>query len=668
MNSSNQAPQTAAVETLWKNAGKRWRAVVRSPRWSFSLVITFIIWWGVSAMGWFDPLALGVFLGLGFFWGTYANSRTEEAFHKPKAPEATPLDSTAVLGLVVESTADGIWDWDMVSNEVHWSDRVHQLLGLDPGELARNIDALRKYMHPEDRRHFVQSLRSHLVYHEPFDLEIRIQTPHWDEWHDFHIRGKARQSEQGTWVRMAGSISNISEKRAYLRQLEEQAYSDKLTGLGNRNAFFEMLAVQQKMMRQGTQSDFGVVLLDLDHFGSVNEAYGYQVGDTLLVEIAKELKLRMSIHDHLFRMGGDEFVVICSQLEGSGRISVLLEKINLIFEAPMRIKPNNGVDEIVTLFVNLTSAVIQGKQAVEHGEELMQMLSLAMHRAKRDGMKHIVYTQELEAELKGRRLEQELRQVLWDLRRAMLRDQLFLVFQPIIALKTRKLAGFESLLRWQKGDSMVQPSLFIPLAEQSDLILSIGEWVLRESCRQFKIWIDQGYDLEFLSVNVAAPQLQRQDVPKLVQTACADVGLDPHYLKLEFTESAAMRDVDRVLTIIQRLNLMGVRVSLDDFGTGYSSLGYLRQFNIHTSKIDRSFVLDLVEDEQGQVIDRGAITETIIGMAHNLGLKTIAEGVENLKQVIYLQEHGVDYIQGYYFGRPERPDQLKKALEKTDWQ
>jgi diguanylate cyclase (GGDEF)-like protein len=670
--SSSQSPRSPDWGLRFRRVSKSWRALPRNPKWNLAAIVLIAVWWISVVMYDSDPMTLGAFLVGAFILGLFAAQKSK-TYQRAIPIATTPSglqDSAAILDLVVQSTADGIWDWDMVQNVVHWSPRVHQLLGLEQGELEQNIDALRHLMHPEDRKHFVQALRNHMVYHEVFDLEVRIKTPHWKEWHDFHICGKAKQAAEGGWERMAGSISNVSEKRAYLRQLEEQAYTDPLTGLGNRNAFFELLKIHQKQSKEAhlPESEYAVILLDLDHFGSVNEAYGYGVGDTLLLSVAKELKLRIASNDHLFRMGGDEFVILCSRLDSQGRVSVLLEKLDLLFESPLKLRHEKFAENLPqNIFVSATRAVILGHQAADQPDELMQMLSLAMFHAKKEGSHTAVYQSEMEGDLKGRKLEQELRQVLWDLRRAMLRDQLYMVFQPIIRLSDHRLAGFESLLRWQKGNDMVQPSLFIPLAEQSDLILSIGEWVLRESCTQFQKWLEQGHDLEFLSVNVAAPQLQRQDVPRMVDKICRETGLQPTYLKLEFTESAAMRDVDRVLGIIQRLNLMGVRISLDDFGTGYSSLGYLRQFNIHTLKIDRSFVVDIVPDDQGEPMDRGAITETIIGMSKNLGLKTIAEGVENTLQLQYLLEHGVDYIQGYYFSRPEKPEVIETLLLKKEW-
>jgi EAL domain-containing protein (putative c-di-GMP-specific phosphodiesterase class I) len=276
-------------------------------------------------------------------------------------------------------------------------------------------------------------------------------------------------------------------------------------------------------------------------------------------------------------------------------------------------------------------------------------------QAKRKGQGCIeVFSQSMrERELVTYKIESGLRQ-------ALDRGELFLVYQPIFNLKTRKLEAFEALVRWHNPElGFIRPTEFIPVAEESGLILSIGEWILRTACAQMKSWEEMGFTDLVISVNVAAPQFTHQDVPNLTKRVLRDTGLDPKNLKLEITESVAMKDVSKTIETLEHLNQMGLGISIDDFGTGYSSLSYLKQYPIHTLKIDRSFVMDIPHDP-----DNMSITSTIIAMAKNLNLSIIAEGVENEDQIAFLEEHNCDQVQGFYFSKPLNTEDTLALLQE----
>lgn len=588
---------------------------------------------------------------------------------RSKQVQQKPLDEGEKwrqrLELVVDGSFDGIWDWDIAENKVFWSDRVHKMIEMDRGELGESFDRVREMMHPADRSNFDKEMRSHLMNRSPFQVEVRIKAPKWTEYRYFHVQGKLRADDQNIPVQMAGSITNITRQKENELQLVRQAKHDLLTDLGNRTSFEDaLLRAAQKNIEQ-EDNVFAVLLLDIDKFKAVNDNFDHKKGDQVLVGLAMLLQTLVKAGDSVYRLGGDEFVILMNRIRNRGDVTRLAGAIKEALKEPIR------VDE-VSIFLSVSLGIVFSHDAMAADQYLansrvdliQQNAYLALYQAKQMGHGNIqVFNPEVRASIRRNyRLEQDLRQALG-------RGQFVLAYQPIVDIRNRRLVGFEVLLRWRHPElGMVSPVNFIPIAEETGLICPIGEWIMDEGTRQFREWQKRCPSLDFVSINVSAPQiLQKQELfLRMIDGSCERAGLDPKHLKLELTEGVAMKDVEHIIETLSKLAERGVRISLDDFGTGYSSLSYLQRFKIHTLKIDRAFVLDIPLNNQLEEGKNGMIVDTIIAMAKTLGLDIIAEGVEYEEQAEYLHARGVEYIQGFLFGRPLSIEEVENMLEQSD--
>jgi diguanylate cyclase (GGDEF)-like protein len=570
----------------------------------------------------------------------------KEAIHKktlelPKLAQAdtklTEVDKIKRrLELVIEGTNDGIWDWNILKNQVFWSERVYKITGTELGFLEDSFDPLKSLMEPLDKERFEKELRGHLVYNTPFHIEVRIRPDENSKYNYFLIRGKVKHNQDGKPVRMAGSISDISKRKTVENELRHNAYHDSVTNLYNRNRFIQMLMELQSDTFDTEDRIFGLIFLDIDNFKNVNDNYGYSSGDQLLQELGSRLKNCLREGDELARIGGDEFVILVSKIRHAGDATQLASKIRVSLQKPFYISRK----EIV---VSACQGIVFSSESDSGTEMLLRDANTVMAVAKKKGSGVIeVFKKEMREDIQAKfKLE-------YDLRHAIKRGELYLVYQPIYRLDGTKLIGFEALIRWQHPDiGNIPPTKFIPLAEDTGLILPIGEWVFRTATKQMKNWLDQGFDLEFISINVAAQQLFLQDIPSMIHRITSETKIENKYIKMEITESAAMNDVEKMIQTLNKISAMGIRISIDDFGTGYSSLAYLKRFPINTLKVDRSFVMDIPHDQ-----DSMSIASTIIAMAKTLNLDIIAEGVEEKEQIDFLIENGCDNVQGFYFSKP----------------
>lgn len=635
--------------------------------WPLWFLVGLGFWWPGVAMDlqnpWYWALSISVPLVLSTLWGTWHYVR------KAPAPVIETLGEAEKwrqrLELVVDGSFDGIWDWDISANKVFWSDRVYKMIEMERGELGDSFEVVRQMMHPMDRSNFDKELRSHLLSRVPFQVEIRIKAPKWEDYRYFHVQGKLRANAENIPVQMAGSITNITRQKENELQLIRQAKHDLLTDLGNRSAFEEALMRAAQKSLDHEDNVFAVLLLDIDKFKAVNDNYDHKKGDQVLVGLALLLRSLVKSGDQVYRLGGDEFVILMNRIRNRGDVTRLAGAIKEALQEPIR------VDEVyiylsVSLGIVFSHDAMALDQYLAHSrtELIQQNAYLALYQAKQMGHGNMqVFNPEVRSSIRRNyRLEQDLRQALG-------RGQFVLAYQPIVELERKLLVGFEVLLRWRHPElGMVSPVNFIPIAEETGLICPIGEWIMDVATAQFKKWQDDYPCLDFVSINVSAPQiLQKQELfLRMVDRSCAHAGLSPKHLKLELTESVAMKDVEHIIETLGKLADKGVRISLDDFGTGYSSLSYLQRFKIHTLKIDRAFVLDIPlspEDNQGK---NGMIVDTIIAMAKTLGLDIIAEGVEYEEQAQYLQARGVEYIQGFLFGRPLSVEEVEAMLEQSE--
>ncbi len=453
---------------------------------------------------------------------------------------------------------------------------------------------------------------------------------------------------KGTPTHLVGIINDITERKEYEQQLERQNNQDALTGLANRNLLRDRLE-QAIAFASRHDSMVALLFLDLDAFKRINDSLGHTIGDAILHATAARIAARVSARDTVARLGGDEFSVLLTDMANARDVSVIAARILADISQPLTI---DGREFEVSASIGISLFPTDGHDF----DTLLRNADAAMYRAKDTGRnKFHFYTADMNL-LAIQRLDLEAR-----LRRAMVRDQLLLHYQPLPSLADGRVADVEALLRWRGEDGqLISPADFIPLAEETGLIVPIGEWVLDSACRQARRWHDMGLALR-VAVNLSARQFRDQNLAGMITRCLHDTRLPPHLLKVEITESAVMENAEDAIGILRDLKSLGLTVSVDDFGTGYSSLAYLQRFPIDQLKIDRSFVRDVAEHP-----DSAAIVRSVIGLARNLRLQTVAEGVETVAQREFLREAGCDLMQGFLFSRPLPPEQIPPLLSQPD--
>jgi diguanylate cyclase (GGDEF)-like protein len=442
---------------------------------------------------------------------------------------------------------------------------------------------------------------------------------------------------------MQGTLIDVSEQKLAAERLAHQAYHDALTGLPNRLLFTDRLKQALALARR-KRTGVAVFYLDLDEFKRVNDTLGHTTGDRLLQQVAGRLVGSLRLADTVARTGGDEFLVMLPEADADDAVRVV-RKISTALERPFDV---GGNTLHVTASVGISIFPNDGSDA----ETLLRNADNAMYRAKETvGEDYQLFTPEMNARAVRRlALEQALR-------RGLERDEFYLRYQPLVRAADGALVGFEALLRWrdEKGHE-VTPTEFIPVAEDTRLIVPLGDRALRRACLDARRWRDGGLDAVRLAVNVSARQFQAGDFVATVASALEASGLAADALELEITESAAMHNVATSVTTLKALADMGVRIALDDFGTGHAALSYVKRFPLHSLKIDQAFTRDVLSEAGG------AIVSAVIEMAHALGLKAVAEGVESEAQLVFLRERRCDELQGFYFASPMLPSELGGGL------
>lgn len=408
---------------------------------------------------------------------------------------------------------------------------------------------------------------------------------------------------------------------------------DELTGLMSRTRFLQQVThyVSYRLTNTENTSDIALLLIDIDRLSTINGSYGYHIGDAILIEVARRLESMVSCLG-LTRMGGDEFGIIIQIFPGK-KLTCVIDDLYKVLREPMMLSDQE-------FFVTISGG-LRSVEGCLTAQELLEQAGLALYHAKECGGDSYQLYDPIMAPHDGMEMEKRLH-------KALINDEFLLYYQPQFDIATGQMTGMEVLLRWDNADlGLVLPSLFIPIAERTGMIVPIGKWVLTQACRQRQLWFQEGYTTFRIAVNLSARQFQQPDLAHMISTILHDTGLNPELLELEITESIAMTNVAQAYKTLQELEHLGVRVSIDDFGTGYSSLGYLRRFPIQTLKIDQSFMRDIPN-----VADGIAITRAIITLAHSLRLRVIAEGVETKEQLDFLYEHDCDEMQGFLLSRP----------------
>jgi diguanylate cyclase (GGDEF)-like protein/PAS domain S-box-containing protein len=533
--------------------------------------------------------------------------------------------------LAAEGANDGLWDWDVTANRLHLSPRWSEMLGIPHAEPGLGLGRWLERLHPEDRDALETELelqREGRTGHFESEFRIRHQDGGW-RW--FRARGVAVREASGGVIRMAGSQMDVTAQKAAEEQLLHDAFHDALTGLPNRALFGDRLTQVLHHSMRHRQDTFVLLYLDLDRFKVVNDSLGHQTGDELLRRLAGRLAALLRQEDTVARLGGDEFAVVLPNV-GSVQMTRVIHRIHAELARPVRI----GSRDLVT---TASMGIVTGPGEYTRADDLLRDADIAMYRAKAQGFGRYEVFDDALHKLTRDRLEMEA-----DLRDAAGRGELRLHYQPIISLLSTKVVGFEALVRWEHPSrGLLPPDSFVPLAEETGLIVPIGEWVLMEATRQAARW---GGGLT-VNVNVSGRQLSHPDFTSHVERALADSQLQAGRLQLEITESVLLCDPDAAIEVLNVLHEMGVQLYLDDFGTGYSSFSYLHRFPIDAVKLDRSFVHRMDEDPRN-----GAIVRALVAMAQTLGLLVVAEGVERPEEVVQLRGVECPFGQGFLFSRP----------------
>ncbi|MDO8705522.1 MAG: EAL domain-containing protein [Sulfuricaulis sp.] len=565
-----------------------------------------------------------------------------------KKAEDTLRASEASLAYAQHMAHIGNWERNIVTNEVRWSKEVYRIFGLNPQQSSPTFAAFLNAVHPDDRQNVIDTVNQAVSEKQPYRSDFRVVQPDGTE-RIVHSEAEITFDKNGAAVYLFGTIQDVTEHRQVQERLRYLAYYDSLTGLPNRQQVNDSL-YRAMLEAESRERLVAVMFLDLDRFKNINDTLGHDVGDALLKEVAVRLKASLRPGDSISRLGGDEFILILGNIAHINDVTRVAQKILDQFIPPFRI---GGRDLFISPSVGITLYPFDDNNP----ENLLRNADIAMYRAKELGRNNFqFYTPELNVRA-ARRLELET-----GLRRALEKEEFILHYQPLVNMQSGKITGMEALLRWQHPEfGLIAPMDFIPLAEETGLIVPVGEWVLRTACAQIKTWHGTGFPAMHVAVNLSSVQLQQKNFAETVKRALRETGLEPQYLDLELTESLLMHDMEAVEKILKELKALGVLFSLDDFGTGYSSLSYLKRFPIDFLKIDRSFVNDINQDRYG-----AGIVRAIIVMAHTLGIKVIAEGVETNEQLEFLREQGCDITQGYFCSEPLATVTFTELL--MDWQ
>ncbi len=572
------------------------------------------------------------------------------AMERQRADEALRR-SEERYALAVMGANDGVWDWNLLQDDFYASPRWRSIVGLEDADEVSCVQHWMERVHIEDRERIVRELEAHLEgKSQHFETEYRIE--HSDgSYRWVQSRGLAIRESQGVSPhRMAGSLTDITNRKRAEDQLLHAALHDSLTGLPNRALFLDRLEHAIARNRRHPESVFAVLFLDLDRFKNVNDSLGHAVGDQLLISIARRLESLLRPSDRVARLGGDEFAILADDLEQASDATRVADRLLRELAIPYDIEGNE-------IYASASVGITTSASPYRSAHDMLRDADNAMYRAKSlgkaryqlfDPEMHTVAMQALELEN--------------DLRRALDRGELKVYFQPIVDLSSGDIDGFEALVRWDHPDrGLIQPDAFVPLAEETGLILQIGHLVLEQACKQVAIW-QQRYPSDKplkISVNVSGREFVQQDLEDRIQETLSRTELAQGSLRLEITESMLMSNADIAIDRLQRLRDQNVQVHLDDFGTGYCSLSYLHQLPTDTLKIDRSFVHLVGTQEQG-----AEIIGTIVALARKLGMEVSAEGIETQDQVDHIRQLSCDYAQGFYFSGPLDAAEAELLLSK----
>ena len=565
-------------------------------------------------------------------------------------------ESEERYALAMRGSNDGLWDWDLITNKVYFSPRWKNMLGFQEAEISESPDEWFNRVHKDDLDRTKLDILTH----------IEKRTSHFTNEHRLMqndgsyiwvlCRGLAvwEEYEGGnrSAVRIAGSISDVTDRKKAEERLLHDAFHDALTGLPNRALFMDRLNHTLERAKRNSEYKFAVLFMDLDNFKDINDSIGHLIGDKVLIKVAEIILKGLRAIDTLARFGGDEFIILMEDVSDISGVIRVTEWINEQFTKPIRV----GQHEVIT---SASIGIVVCQSDHQNSEEILRNADIAMYSAKAKGRAR---AEVFEPDMRQQFLERITLEN--DLRKAINNQEFIAHYQPIVILESGEMVGFEALVRWKHPyRGLLYPADFISVAEETGLIVEIDHWILNEACHQIKEWNNRykpDQDLT-VSINISGKHITDPELFRFIKQTLQETVLDPKNLKLEITELTIVDQNEFTVRALSNLREMGVQIQIDDFGIGYSSLAYLSRFPINALKIDQSFVSKIVEESSQRDIIRAIVTLT-----DRLNVNVIAEGVETVEQLVELQLLGCELGQGYYLSHPLDSDRVESLLENYD--
>jgi diguanylate cyclase (GGDEF)-like protein/PAS domain S-box-containing protein len=548
--------------------------------------------------------------------------------------------------LVAEGASSGLWDWDLIRDKVLISKEWSNLLGFHDAEIDSYKEKWRSIIHRDDVDRVLENFNRCIdkkieLYQCEYRMKFKNNKFKW-----ISSRGKILWDDTGNAIRMAGSHTDISERKKTEKKLENLAYYDQLTGVFHRAIFMDKLNASIQVAKLNKWL-LAVLFIDVDDFKTINDIYGHDKGDIFLKKLARKLNVYNKKSDAICRFGGDEFALFTT---GITNISCINEHVNQLLEIVKQPVDIQGYRIYGSVSIGIAVYPADGYNA----KSLINKADIAMYRAKECGKNRFLYFENHMA--RNMKISYAMKS---GFKSSILNQEFYLCFQPMLDLRTNKIVTVEALIRWRHPKiGLIGPVDFIPVAEQTRLIIPLGEWVIEEACRQIKAWHEMNYMIT-VSVNVSAVQLHQPDFSKMVSNILMKYKLEPELLELEMTESVFIGNDQTVDNNIRSLSMMGVNLVIDDFGTGYNSFQSIQNNLFDCIKIDKNFIINMKHDINKTIID------SIIYLGHSLKTTITAEGVENKEQYEFLKNSGCDVIQGYYICKPLRPEDFINYMKSN---